>query len=87
MKNRRNCYICKEKFENKYLPDERYGKVRDHSHYTENIEVLHIGYVIQNIVYSKIFLQTFMMDYHFITKVLAEVFKEQITYLEEKTEK
>ena len=56
MKNRRNCYICKEKFENKYLPDERYGKVRDHSHYTENIEVLHIGYVIQNIVYSKIFL-------------------------------
>ena len=56
MKNRRNCYICKENFENKYLPDERYGKVRDHSHYTENIEVLHIGYVIQNIVYSKIFL-------------------------------
>ena len=56
MKNRKNYYICKEKLENKYLTDKRYGKVRDHCHYTENIEVVHIGYVIQNIVYLKIFL-------------------------------
>ena len=56
MKNRKNCYICKEKLENKYLTDKRYDKVRDHCHYTENIEVVHIGYVIQNIVYLKIFL-------------------------------
>ena len=27
------CYICKEKFENKYLNDNTYRKVRDHCHY------------------------------------------------------
>ena len=27
------CYICKEEFENKYIKDKKYGKVRDHSHY------------------------------------------------------
>ena len=26
--------ICKEKFENKYLKDTKYCKVRDHCHYT-----------------------------------------------------
>ena len=28
------CYICKEKFENKYLEDKKYRKVKDHRHYT-----------------------------------------------------
>ena len=28
------CYVCKEKFENKYLKDKKYRKVRDHCHYT-----------------------------------------------------
>ena len=28
------CYICKEKFENKYSEDKKYCKVRDNSHYT-----------------------------------------------------
>ena len=28
------CYICKEQFENKYLKDKKYRKVRDHCHYT-----------------------------------------------------
>ena len=27
-------YICKEKFENEYLKDRKYRKVRDHCHYT-----------------------------------------------------
>ena len=26
-------YICKEKFENKYLEDKKYRKIRDHCHY------------------------------------------------------
>ena len=26
-------YICKEKFEDKYLKDKKYCKVRDHCHY------------------------------------------------------
>ena len=28
------CFICKEKFENKYLEGKKYHKVRDHCHYT-----------------------------------------------------
>ena len=32
--NAKICYICKEKFENKYLKDKKYRKVRDHSDYT-----------------------------------------------------
>ena len=33
--NAKICYISKEKFENKYLKDKKYRKVRDHCHYTE----------------------------------------------------
>ena len=32
--NAKICYTCKEKFENKYLQDKKYRKVRDHYHYT-----------------------------------------------------
>ena len=32
--NAQICYICKEKFEDKYLKDKQYRKVRDHFHYT-----------------------------------------------------
>ena len=32
--NARICYTYKEKFENKYLKDKKYCKVRDHCHYT-----------------------------------------------------
>ena len=27
-------YICNEKFEDKYIEDKKYCKVRDHCHYT-----------------------------------------------------
>ena len=33
--NAKVCYICKEKFEIKYLKVKKYCKVRDHCHYTE----------------------------------------------------
>ena len=33
--NAKICYICQEKFENKYLNDKRICKVRDHCHYLE----------------------------------------------------
>ena len=32
--NAKICYICKEKFEKKYLKYRKYCKVRDHCHYT-----------------------------------------------------
>ena len=31
--NAKICYICKEKFKNKYLKVKKYLKVRDHCHY------------------------------------------------------
>ena len=31
--NANNCCICKEKFENRYLKDKKYCKIRDHCHY------------------------------------------------------
>ena len=31
---KKNCYICKEKFEGKYNKDKIYHKFRDHCHYT-----------------------------------------------------
>ena len=33
-KNAKICYICKETFENKYLKDKKYCKVRGHCQYT-----------------------------------------------------
>ena len=33
-KNVKICFICKEKFENKYVKYKKYPKVRDHCHYT-----------------------------------------------------
>ena len=32
--NAKICYICTEKFENKYVKDKKYRKARDHCHYT-----------------------------------------------------
>ena len=31
--NLKLCYICKEKFENKYLKDKKYHNVRDYCHF------------------------------------------------------
>ena len=31
-KNAKCCYICKEKFDNRYLKDKKYHKVADHYH-------------------------------------------------------
>ena len=89
--NAKICYICKEKFENKYLKDKKYCKVRDHCHYTEG----HRGaaHSISNLKYSVLkkiptdFHNGSNYDYHFIIKELAEEFKKQFTCFEENTEK
>ena len=36
--NAKICGICKEKFENKFLKDEKYLKLRDHYHYSAEYE-------------------------------------------------
>ena len=51
--NAKTCCFCNEKIENKYAKGKKYCKVRDHCHYIGEIEVLHIAYVIWNIVYLK----------------------------------
>ena len=47
------CYICKEKFENKYLKDKKYRKVRDHCHYTREYRGTAHRICNLNIVYLK----------------------------------
>ena len=48
--NAKICYICNEKFENKYLKDKKYCKVRDHRYYTR--EYRGAVYSICNLKYS-----------------------------------
>ena len=90
--NAKICYICKEKFENKYLKDKKYRKVRDHCHYTEE-EYKGAAHSICSLKYSVpktlpiVFHNGSNYDYHFIIKELAEEFKKQFTCLGENTEK
>ena len=66
------CYICKEKFENKYVKDKKYRKVRDSCHYAG--ECRGVGHTICILEYSvpkKIpiaFHNGSNYDYHFIKK-------------------
>ena len=48
--NAKICYICKEKFENKYLKDKKYRRIRDHYHYTG--EYGNTAHSICNLEYS-----------------------------------
>ena len=38
--NPKNCFICQQKFENKYVKDKKYRKVRDRCHYAGKHKVL-----------------------------------------------
>ena len=88
--NAKICYICKEKFENKYVKDKKY-KVRDHCCYT--VEYWGAAYSICNLKYNvpkKVpiaFLNGSNYNYHFIIKELAEELEKQLFYIAEKIEK
>ena len=73
------------------MKEEKYRRVRDHFYYTGETELLHIAYVIYNIMYLKKILIVFRNGsnngYHFIIKQLAEEFKKQSTSLGKNTEK
>ena len=68
--------LLKEKFENKYLKDKKYRKVRDHCHYTG--EYRGTAHSICNLKYSVpkevplVFDNGSNYDYRFIIKELAE---------------
>ena len=76
--NAKLCYICKEKFENKYLKNKNYCKVRDHCHYTREYRgavhsICDFKYsVTKNI--PRVFHNGSNYDYQFIIKELAEEF-------------
>ena len=78
-------YICKENFENKYLKDEKYRKVRDHCHFTGEYtggahSMCNLKYSVPKRI-SIVFHNESNYDYHFIIKELAEQFKKQFTCL------
>ena len=87
--NARICYICKEKFENKYLKHKKYCKVRDHCHYTR--EYRGAVHSMCNLKYSVpkkipiVFHNESNYDCHFIIKELSE--KNNLIVFWENTEK
>ena len=73
------CYICKEKFENKYVKDKKCHKVRDHCHYTR--EYGGAAHSICNLnfsIHKKLpitFYNGSNYNYHFIITDLTEEFE------------
>ena len=76
MKMQKSFIFVKEKFENKYLKDKKYRKVRDHCHYTG--EYRGTAHSICNLKYSVpkevplVFDNGSNYDYRFIIIELAE---------------
>ena len=81
--NAKNCYICKENFEDRYAKDKKYLKVRDHYHYIG--EYRGAAHRICNVKFSVpdeilvAFHNGSNYDYHFIIKEEAEEFRKQFT--------
>ena len=81
------CVISVKKFENRYLKDQKYRKVRDHCHYTGKYRgsahsMCNLKYSVPKII-SIVFHNKSNYDYHFIIKELAEEFKKQFPCLGE----
>ena len=89
--NAKICYICKEKFEDKYAKDRKYCKVRDHCHYTCKYRsaadsICNVKSIVSKKIYI-VFHKGSNFDHHFIIKELAEEFEIQFTCLGENTKK
>ena len=85
--NTKSCYICEEKFENKYLKIKNIVKLKisHYSHYRE--EYRGSAHSICNLKYRLpksipiVFHNESNYDYHFTIKDLAEEFKKQFPCL------
>ena len=90
-RNAKICYICKEKFENKYVKDKIYCKVRNHCYRTwEYRGAAHSIYNLDYSVPKKVpiaFYNGCNYGYHFLIKEIAEQFKNQFTCLRQSIEK
>ena len=89
--NSKICYICKQNFDNKYLKDKKYRKVRDYCHYAGKYRgsvhsICNLKYSVPNKI-PRIFHNGSNYDYHFIIKELAEELKKQFACLGENIEK
>ena len=88
--NAKICYVCRERFEDKYAKDKKYCNVRDYCYYTG--EQRGPTYNICNLKYSIpkeitiIFHNGSNYDYLFTIKEVAK-FERQFTCLGENTEK
>ena len=88
LKMQKSVIFCKERFENKYLKDKKYSKVRDHCHYTGKYRAAgHSTCNFKNSVPKAIvFYDGSNYDYPFIIKYLDKEFKKQLICLGENTE-
>ena len=70
--NAKICFICKEKFEDKYAKEKKYGEFRDHCHYTG--EYRGATHSICNLKYCipKEIFHNRSVYYHFTIKELTE---------------
>ena len=70
--NKKMCYICKEKFEHKYLKDKKYRKVRDTGEYRDAADsICNLKYNVPKKI-PIVFHNGSNYDYHFIIKELVE---------------
>ena len=74
--NAKNCYICKEKFEDKILKDKKYYKLRDHCHYAAEYRgaaksICNLKHRVPKEI-SIVFHNGSNYNYHFIIKELAK---------------
>ena len=83
--------ICGEKFEDKYGNDEKYCKVRNHWHHTDEFKgAAHSICTLRYSILKQIiaFFRSWPnYDYNFIIKDVAEELERQFTCLRENTEK
>ena len=86
------CYICRKKYEDKYIDNKKYCRVRDHCHYKD--KYIDLAHSICNLIYSilkkelpVVFHKRSNYDYHFIIRELAKVFEGKFNCLGENTKK
>ena len=81
------CYICGKDSQKKFAKDKKYGKVRDHCHFTGKYRGA--AHSICNLKFkvTVVFHNGSNYDYHFIIKELANEFERKFECLGENIEK
>ena len=85
------CYICRQKFTQKFAKDKSHRKLRDHCHFTDKYRgathsICNLRFNVPNEILIA-FHNGSNYDYHFIMKELANEFKGKSECLGENTEK